>query len=276
MVTSRHFWNDPVLQAYREAALGNPIALSPQEIAALIRGAQADDVAARDRLVAYYQRLAFGLACRYARCSRGDVMDLVHQCNLGLLHALRKYAFDRQASFSTYAVRWMMHYCLRWLEDDLLIAIPSRKQEQLRRAAAVTAQFAQDREGGAVEDAAISARAGITLNTLCQLRQLPMTVVSLHELMLGDEDFDIPAPIPDEIADEAADPDQPDADFSPCLRTALDHLSIRERTIVLTHTAGQTFEQIAPQVGRSRERTRQLYYAAITKLRTLLSAREAA
>src|SRR5437588_5762860 len=69
---------------------------------------------ARDRLIEGYQPLLIGLARRYVRhCREMELLDLVQEGNVGLLHALEK--FDGRAgsgSFSTWAFYWV---CGMWV-----------------------------------------------------------------------------------------------------------------------------------------------------------------
>ncbi len=263
MSPNQSIWDGPALRAYREDALTSP-KLAAAEIATLIPLAQSGDVQARDRLVAHFQRLAFATALHYARRTQLPVLDLVQECNIGLLHALRKYAPDHDAAFSTYAVRWMMHYCLRWLAGQDLIVIPPRQVERRRRIQAI--EDRQSRLGIVTSDADLCVLARVTPSQLREIRSLPQTSETLptSDEQAGLEYAAAPA-VP------LSEPSLPDY-----LAAALATLAPLERDIILARADGQTHQLIADTIGKSRERIRQLDHLARAKLRAALKLDRAA
>ncbi len=65
-------------------------------------------------LVAANLRLVVKIALEY-RTAHGNLLDLVQEGNVGLLHAVRKYDPRRGVKLSTYASWWMRAYILRFI-----------------------------------------------------------------------------------------------------------------------------------------------------------------
>jgi RNA polymerase sigma-B factor len=83
---------------------------------ALWRRAADGDLAARDRLVERYMRLAFMLARRYSRTSE-PLEDLEQVACVGLVHAVDRFDPERGTTFSTFAVPTILGELRRHFRD---------------------------------------------------------------------------------------------------------------------------------------------------------------
>jgi len=94
---------------------------------------QADD--ARRQLVEANLRLVFHIARKY-RGFGVDLMDLVQEGNMGLMHAVEKFDYRRGYKFSTYATWWIRQYVTRALAEQAhAIRVPLYKIDEIKRLA---------------------------------------------------------------------------------------------------------------------------------------------
>lgn len=83
----------------------------------LIRYLEDHDTAAARRLITGNLRLVVKIALRY-RNNIINLLDLVQEGNIGLLHALKKFDPTKRARFSTYATWWVKAYVLRFILNN--------------------------------------------------------------------------------------------------------------------------------------------------------------
>jgi RNA polymerase sigma-32 factor len=85
-----------------------------QEHRLAVRFHETGDGKCLQRLVNANLRLVVKIALEY-RSSRRDLLDLVQEGNLGLIHAVRKYDPNRSVKLSTYAAWWIRAYMLKFI-----------------------------------------------------------------------------------------------------------------------------------------------------------------
>jgi len=229
----------------RRSASSEPM-LAPREEARLIAAWQRDrDEGARDRVVRAYARLCYGVAARYA--SNPDrVEDLAQEGMFGLLRALDLYDPKRGTRFSTYSRMWIRSFVSNAVARvSTVVDVPSRTFLSIR--------------SGRVEagmEAAVAASA---------------PPVSLD------------APAKDgevELVDRLASPDRNPEEIMDGITTrefharlveaSLSALTDRERAIVVRRSLSavpETLEEIAADLGLTRERIRQIEVGALDKMR---------
>ena len=106
-----------------------------------------DSREARKRLIEANLRLVMHLARRY-RGFGVDVIDLVQEGNLGLIHAVEKYDHRKGCRFSTYATWWIRQYITRALASQAhAIRLPIYKLDELRRLGRVQQDLQQSLDG---------------------------------------------------------------------------------------------------------------------------------
>jgi RNA polymerase sigma-32 factor len=76
------------------------------------------DVEAGHRLVTANLRLVVKIAMGFYRFWSQQVLDLIQEGNLGLVHALQKFDPYRGVKFSSYAAFWIRAYMLKFLMDN--------------------------------------------------------------------------------------------------------------------------------------------------------------
>lgn len=86
-----------------------------QEVA--IRYRDHDDEAAEQKLVNSNLRLVVKIAMEY-KSGRVNVLDLIQEGNVGLIHAVRKFDPDKKIRLASYAQWWIRAYILKFLMDN--------------------------------------------------------------------------------------------------------------------------------------------------------------
>ena len=120
------------LQIYFSQIKAYPLLDFSEELE-LSRRIQQGDAAARDSLVNANLRLVVKIARPYVT---KDVpfMDLIQEGNIGLIHAAKKFDYEKNIRFSTYASWWIRQFIMRYLTNKRrMVRLPHRKEEMLRR-----------------------------------------------------------------------------------------------------------------------------------------------
>jgi RNA polymerase primary sigma factor len=250
----------------------SPLLTAPEELA-LARRVERGDLAAKQRLVEANLRLVVHVAKRYQREDHGFTLaDLVQEGTLGLLRAVEKFDHRRGHRFSTYAVIWIRQAIGRAISDKgRPIRLPEtmlRRLRELDRAdVALVAELGRDPSPAELAEAL-----GWLPEQVLQARDLRRTTLSLHEPVgAGEGD---PAELGELIAQDEGDAPDALAELAALrtgVRTALERLEARERTVVATRygfdAAPATVTETAQRLGLRAHEVRRLEELALRKLR---------
>ena len=227
--------------------------------------------AAREQMVKAHLRLVVSIARKYHRKSSLDLLDLIQEGNMGLMHAIEKYDYRRGVKISTYAVWWIRQSIARAIADQArTIRIPVHMTENAAKVLRERRRLYQ-KEGRDPRPAEIAARMGIPVARVEQVLSMVQEPTSLDAPVGEDGD----ATLGDLIkAPDAVDP-QAAAEASALQRIvgeALADLTPREQRILrmrfgIGGAADHTLEEIGKEFGVTRERIRQIEAKALEKLR---------
>ena len=259
--------------------IGQHVLLSAAEELMLARAMARGDFAARQRLIEHNLRLVVSIAKHYT--NRGLALpDLIEEGNLGLIHALNKFDSERGFRFTTYATWWIRQAVERAImNQSRTIRLPAHVVKELN--VVLRAMRHLDMHGHPEgRDVALEDVAHLLDKPVEQVRK----VLGYNERTTSlDAPFDREggATIGDTLADEdALSPEivLHNTEIEAWVRMWLEELNERQRTVIerrygLNDREVATLEELAREIGVTRERVRQIQAEALEKLRQRLKRR---
>ena len=201
-------------------------------------------------------------------------LDLIHEGNLGLIQAAKKYDPSQEGhdvKFITYAVWWIRQAILHALAEHAgSFRLPQKQANTLYRMERIRSLLAE-RFARAPTDKELSEELGISVDDVRVLTRASRSSLSLNEPVDSEGDS--------ELGDLLEQTGLPDTDelllresFSRALGDALAELPARERKVLelrfgLADDQPKTLREIGEVMGLSRERVRQIESRALNKLR---------
>jgi len=108
---------DP-LALYLSEIKAYPLLTRNEEKSLAIRYQEKDDLKAAYELVTANLRLVVKIAMDYQRYWMQNLMDLIQEGNVGLMHAVKKFDPYRGYKFSYYASFWIKAYIIKFIMDN--------------------------------------------------------------------------------------------------------------------------------------------------------------
>jgi RNA polymerase nonessential primary-like sigma factor len=259
--------------------VGQHALLSAEEELKLSRSVREGDFAARQTMIERNLRLVVSIARHYT--NRGVALpDLIEEGNLGLIHSLTKFDPERGFRFTTYATWWIRQSVERAiLNQSRTIRVPAHVVRELnvvlRALRHLETHMPVDGREATLEDVAHLLDKPIA--EIERLLRLQEHVLSLDAPL----DRDSGATLADGLADD--DARAPElmlhvAEIESAVGGWLAELNPRQRGVIerrygLNGNEVATLDELAGEMGVTRERVRQIQGEALDRLRAKLARR---
>lgn len=264
--------NDPT-QLYLNQ-LSESCLLTAEEEVFFGRLVQKGDHPARQRMIESNLRLVVKISRRYM--NRGlPMLDLIEEGNLGLIRAVEKFDPEKGFRFSTYATWWIRQTIERAIMNQtrtirLPIHIIKEMNIYLKKARELSQQL--DREASAEEVAEVTGKPVEVIEKL--FRMHADNVSSLDASLSQDSDQQVLDTVVDQDAKEPTDILQSE-EVRENLTVWLELLNDKQREVISRRFGvrgyhASTLEQVANEMGVTRERVRQIQMNALKSLRSIL------
>lgn len=264
-----------VTQLYLNEIGANPL-LTAEEEARLSRLVRQGDFNARQTMIERNLRLVVNIAKHYL--NRGiPLLDLVEEGNLGLMHALEKFDPERGFRFSTYATWWIRQNIERAImNQSRTIRLPVHVVKELNQV--LRAQRSLESRGSdACSLESIAKQLGRSLEDVQAVLALGEHTASLDAPLDIDPSLSIGESLAD---DQLAPPDVPihEAEVEALVREWISMLTDKQRMVIrnrygIDDCEVRTLEELAAELGLTRERVRQIQLEALGQLRRIAKRR---
>ncbi len=267
--------SDP-LQRYLQEVHSYPVLTPEQEQKLAKRYHELGDVEAAKALVLAHLKLVVKVAMEY-RNAYQNILDLVQEGNLGLMHAVKNYDPKKGARLAHYATWWIKSYILKYILDNFrLIKVGTTKAQRKLFYNLMQEKNKLEALGFYASPQALSKKLGVKEKEVIEMqKRLTQPEYALqapvgkkgekHETILQDFIADEQTPLDEKVADaESHDI------LKKCLEEFAKNLSERDLKIFQDRLVAEipsTLQDIADEYGISKERVRQLEERIIKNLK---------
>ena len=254
-----------------------PLLTQEQEIHYATRANQGD-FSARQVMIEHNLRLVVSIAKHYI--DRGvALLDMIEEGNLGLMHAISKFEPERGFRFSTYATWWIRQSIERAIMNQArTIRLPVHRIRELNQVLRAKYHLESRLFGG--HDARLEDIAHLVERSVDEVREtlgLADHVTSLDTPIDGDPN----SSLLDILADGAQQGPEADAEHHEMIKLVrhwLGTIPAKQRQVIMRrfgidNGSPATLEELAEEMGVTRERVRQIQQEGLIRLKRAMLAR---
>jgi len=257
------------LNAYiREIAKFKPLASDEEK--ELGRRIQGGDQAALNRLVEANLRFVVSYAKRYRGLGL-SFLDLIHEGNLGLIEAAKRFDPERNVKFISYAVWWVRQAIFHALsEHTRVFRLPQKMSGQVSRVGNARERLATELERPPTTQE-VARETDLSEKEVEDLLRMAGDDVSLSTAMSEDGSIELGDTLEQESV-PAVELELIRSSFEKQIQAIVDDLDEKEREVIrmrfgLDGEEPRTLQEIGESLRLSRERIRQIESKAKEKLR---------
>ena len=258
--------------------IGSRPLLTPEQEVHYATLAKQGDFASRQIMIEHNLRLVVSIAKHYI--NRGVVLlDLIEEGNLGLMHAIGKFEPERGFRFSTYATWWIRQSIERAIMNQArTIRLPVHRIRELNLV--LRAKYHLESRLCDGNEARLEDIAHLVERPVEEVRStfgMADHVTSLDSPIDGDPQ----SSLLDMLADATQQGPEADAEHHEMIamvRNWLATIPVKQRLVIirrfgLNNGNPATLEELAEEMGVTRERVRQIQQEGLVRLRRTMTAR---
>ncbi|AWK83705.1 TPA: RNA polymerase sigma factor RpoS [Photobacterium damselae] len=267
------FDND-VIQLYLKDIALKPLLTKDEEIL-YSRKALVGDAKSKKVMIESNLRLVVSIAKKY-RGSGMQLSDMIDEGNIGLITAVEKFDPERGFRFSTYATWWIKQTIERAIHNQArTIRLPVHVSKEINTILRTHKQLMKTNNSEPTHEE-VADELDKSVEDISALLSYDAPVMSFDQTISSeDSNSQTMASFISDDSDNGPDAQIDKNDIQKLTLTMLEGLNPRDREILcrrfgLMGYEAQTLQQVAEEVGLTRERIRQLQVSSLNKLKNVL------
>ncbi len=258
--------------------IGQRPLLTPEQEQHYATLAKQGDFSARQVMIEHNLRLVVSIAKHYV--NRGVVLlDLIEEGNLGLMHSIGKFEPERGFRFSTYATWWIRQAIERAIMNQArTIRLPVHRIRELNLV--LRAKYHLEARMSSPHEARIEDIAHLAERSVDEVQDIlgmAEQVTSLDTPIDGDPQSSLLDMLAD-VTEAGPDAHAEQHEMITMVRRWLDSIPIKQRLVImrrygLDHGHPATLEELADEMGVTRERVRQIQQEGLHRLKRAMTAK---